>query len=118
RARAPFSPSPGQQFAEAALWAGRPDEALEEVQRLLDRLEGTGRVIECGWFLGVGMGGCADLAEQARARRRDDRAVRAALAKADNLASWVKQEHDVPFTDHPFVASIPAERATWDAERS
>jgi DNA-binding CsgD family transcriptional regulator len=24
----------------------------------------------------------------------------------------------VPFTDHPFVASIPAERATWDAERS
>jgi tetratricopeptide (TPR) repeat protein len=112
-----FSRSLGQQFAEAALWAGRPDEALEEVQRLLDRLEGTGRVIECGWFLAVGMRGCADLAEQARARRDDD-AVRAALAKADNLASWVKQEHDVPFTDHPFVASIPAERATWDAERS
>jgi DNA-binding CsgD family transcriptional regulator len=24
----------------------------------------------------------------------------------------------VPFTDHPYLASIPAERATWDAERS
>jgi hypothetical protein len=23
-----------------------------------------------------------------------------------------------PFADHPFVAAIPAERATWDAERS
>ena len=23
-----------------------------------------------------------------------------------------------PFTDHPFVATIPAERATWDAERT
>jgi DNA-binding CsgD family transcriptional regulator/tetratricopeptide (TPR) repeat protein len=107
----------GQQFAEAALWAGRPEEALGEVERLLDRLEGTGRVIECGWFLAVGMRACADLAERARARRDDD-AVRAALARADNLASWVKREHDVPFTDHPYMASIPAERATWDAERS
>lgn len=24
---------------------------------------------------------------------------------------------DAPFTDHPFVAAIPADRATWDAER-
>jgi DNA-binding CsgD family transcriptional regulator len=107
----------GQQFAEAALWAGRPEEALEEVERLLDRLEGTSRVIECGWLLAVGMRACADLADRARARRDDD-AVRAALARADNLASWVKQEHYVPFTDHPYLASIPAERATWDAERS
>jgi DNA-binding CsgD family transcriptional regulator len=112
-----FSRFLGQKFAEAALWAGRPEEALEEVERLLDRLKGTGRVIECGWFLAVGMRGCADLAERARARRDDD-AVRAALASADSVASWVKQEHDVPFTDHPYLASIPAERATWDAERS
>jgi DNA-binding CsgD family transcriptional regulator len=112
-----ISRSLGQQFAEAALWAGRPEEALEEVERLLDRLEGTGRVIECGWLLAVGMRACADTAERARARRDDD-AVRAALARADGLASWVKQEHDAPFTDHPYLASIPAERATWDAERS
>jgi len=25
---------------------------------------------------------------------------------------------DAPFTDHPFVAAIPADRATWDAERN
>jgi len=70
---------------------GPPEEALEEVERLLDRLEGTGGVIDCGWFLAVGMRACADLAEQAGARRDDD-AGRAALARADNLASWVKQE--------------------------
>ena len=30
----------------------------------------------------------------------------------------MKRERDVPFTDHPFLAIIPATRATWDAERS
>jgi hypothetical protein len=25
---------------------------------------------------------------------------------------------DAPFTEHPWVAAIPAERATWDAERT
>jgi DNA-binding CsgD family transcriptional regulator len=54
---------------------------------------------------------------QARARR-DDEAVRAALAAADDLASWVHQAGDAPFTEHPFLAIIPATRATWDAERS
>jgi hypothetical protein len=44
----------GQLFAEAAVWAGRPDEALEEVQRLLERVEGTEWVIFCGWLLAVG----------------------------------------------------------------
>jgi DNA-binding CsgD family transcriptional regulator len=100
-----------------ALWAGRPDEALREVQRLLDRLAGTEWVSFCGWLLAVGMRACAELAERGRARR-DDNAVRTALAAADNLDLWVHREQDVPFTDHPFVATIPAERATWDAERS
>jgi hypothetical protein len=62
----------GQRFAEAALWAGRPKEALGEVERLLDRLAGAGGVIFCGWFLAVGMRACADLAERGRARRDDD----------------------------------------------
>jgi DNA-binding CsgD family transcriptional regulator len=106
----------GQRFAEVAVWAGRPGEALEEVQRLLERLEDTVQVIFCGWLLAVGMRACADLAEPARARRDDD-AVRVALTAADDLAAWVKRERDVPFTAHPFVATIPAERATWDAER-
>src|SRR5690242_11613088 len=63
------------------------------------------------------MRACADLAEQARARRDDD-AASAAQAAADNLASWVDRMAGAPFADHPFVATIPAERATWDAERT
>ena len=37
---------------------------------------------------------------------------------ADGLATWVEQMGGAPFTDHPIVATIPAERATWDAERT
>jgi DNA-binding CsgD family transcriptional regulator len=78
-------------------------------------LRDTDWVIFCGWLLAVGVRACADLAERRQARREDD-AVRAALATADDLASWVHREHDVPFTAHPYVASIPAAHATWDAE--
>ena len=45
-------------------------------------------------------------------------AADAAAAAADGLASWAGQMPGAPFTDHPFVATIPAERATWDAERT
>jgi DNA-binding CsgD family transcriptional regulator len=112
-----FARELGQRVAEVALWAGRPEDALEEVQRQLEHPEGTDLVIFCGWLLTLGMRACADLTEQGGARR-DDHAVLAALAAADDLAAWVKREHDVPFTDHPFVAAIAAERATWVAERS
>jgi DNA-binding CsgD family transcriptional regulator len=105
-----------QRLAEVAVWAGRPEEALEEVQRVLERLTDTDWLILCGWLLAVGMRGCADLAERGRARR-DDEAVRLALATADDLASWVSGVGSAAFTDHPFVATIPAARATWDAER-
>src|SRR5262249_12288269 len=60
---------------------------------------------------------CADLAEQGRARR-DEPAAAAAAAAADGLASWARQATGDPFTDHPCVAAIPAERATWEAERA
>ena len=63
------------------------------------------------------MRACADLAEQARARR-DQAAAVAAVDAADGLAAWVEQMGGVPFADHPFVAAIPAWRATWDAERT
>jgi DNA-binding CsgD family transcriptional regulator len=71
----------------------------------------------CGRVLAVGMRACADLAEQARARR-DPHAAEDAAAAADGLASWVERMGGVPFTDHPFVATIPAERATWEAEQA
>jgi DNA-binding CsgD family transcriptional regulator/tetratricopeptide (TPR) repeat protein len=106
----------GQCVAEVALWADRPEEALGEVQRVLERLAGTDWLIFSGWLLAVGLRACADLAERGRARRDDD-AVREALAAADSLTSWVEHEGEVPFTDHPYVASIPAARATWHAER-
>ncbi len=107
-----------RRVAEVELWAGRPQEALEAVHRVLERLEDKDlALILCGWLLAMGMRACADLAERGRARRERP-AVQAALAATDNLASWVTRERDLPFTDHPWVASIPAARVTWNAERS
>jgi DNA-binding CsgD family transcriptional regulator len=98
----------GQRFAEVALWAGRPDEALEEVHQQLEHLEGTNWVIFCGWLLAVGMRACADLAERARACRDDD-AVRAALGAADDpridLTALAEPEpvlQEKPATVHEF----------------
>ena len=103
--------------AEVALWAGRPGDALAEVQRVLARFKAPDLAIFCGWLLAAGMRACADLAEQARARR-DHPAVQAAGSAAANLAAWADTMGGAPFTDHPFVAAIPAERATWDAEQT
>jgi DNA-binding CsgD family transcriptional regulator len=89
--------------------------ASESDERILGRGD-TDWAVFCGWLLALGMRACADLAERGRARR-DEPAVRAALAAADDLASWVNRTPDEPFTEHPFVAPISAEHATWDAER-
>ena len=102
---------------EALLWAGRPGDALRETRRALARFQGPDLTILCGRLLAAGMRACADLAGQARARRNQSAAADAAAA-ADGLAAWVEQMGRVPFTDHPYVATIPAERATWDAERT
>ena len=106
-----------QRAAELALWAGRPGDALGEVQRVLPLFKFPDLTIFGGRLLVAGLRACADLAEQARARR-DEAAIETARAAADGLTSWVSQMAGAPFTDHPFVATIPAERATWDAERA
>jgi DNA-binding CsgD family transcriptional regulator len=106
-----------QRAAELALWAGRPGDAVAEVRQALARFQAPDLTILCGRLLAAGMRACADLAEQARARR-DEPAVGVAIAAADGLAWWVEQRGGVPFTDHPYVATIPAERATWEAERA
>ena len=106
-----------QRAADLALWAGRPGDAVEEARRVLALFEVPDLTIFCGRLLTAGMRGCADLAEQARARR-DDHAAGAALAAGASLVSWADQMAGAPFTDHPFVATIPADRATWDAERT
>jgi DNA-binding CsgD family transcriptional regulator/tetratricopeptide (TPR) repeat protein len=107
-----------QRAAELAVWAGRPAEALAEAQQALGQFINPDLAIFCGRLLATGVRACADLAERARARG-DDPAVAAASAAADGLASWAgEQMRGTPFAEHPFVAMIPAERATWDAERT
>jgi DNA-binding CsgD family transcriptional regulator len=106
-----------QRTAEVAVWAGRPADGLTEVQEVLNRYQSTDWTIQCGWLLAVGMRACADLAGQGRARR-DESTTQAALAAADDLAAWVDRTGGTPFADHPYVATIPAARASWNAERS
>jgi DNA-binding CsgD family transcriptional regulator/tetratricopeptide (TPR) repeat protein len=115
--RVDFAYESARRAAEAALWAGRPDDALDETRRTLALFKAPDLTIWCGRLLTAGMRACADLAGQARARR-DSPAAAAALAAADSLAEWVEQMGGVPFADHPYGAAIPAERATWDAERT
>jgi hypothetical protein len=40
------------------------------------------------------------------------------LADGAELESWVAGMDGTPFADHPHWAVIPAERATWDAEKT
>jgi DNA-binding CsgD family transcriptional regulator/tetratricopeptide (TPR) repeat protein len=106
-----------QRAAELAVWAGRPGDALIDVRRTLPLFTSPDLAILCGWLLATGMRACADLAEQARARRAAS-AAEDAVAAAEGLTLWVAQMGGAPFTDHPYVAAIPAERATWEAERT
>jgi DNA-binding CsgD family transcriptional regulator/tetratricopeptide (TPR) repeat protein len=103
--------------AELALWSGRPAAALAEVRHVQALFQVPDLAILCGRLLAAGMRACADLAELARARQ-DDAGADAAVAAAGDLAAWVNQMAAAPFTDHPYMAAIPAERAAWDAERS
>jgi DNA-binding CsgD family transcriptional regulator/tetratricopeptide (TPR) repeat protein len=107
-----------QRAAEIALWAGRPGDALAEVRRVLALYTVPHLTILCGRLLTAGMRACADLAERARARRDHPAATTAAQTAADGLASWAEQVSGGPFTDHPYVATIPADRATWNAEQT
>jgi DNA-binding CsgD family transcriptional regulator/tetratricopeptide (TPR) repeat protein len=106
-----------QRAADLARWAGRPTDALDEVRSALALFEAPDLTIFCGRLLAAGMAACADLAERAHARR-DGHRVSVAMDAASELVSWVDRMAGAPFTDHPFVAVIPAERATWNAERT
>ena len=107
-----------QLTVEVALWAGQPDDALQEVRQALAPYEDVPDLTGgCGHLLAAGMRACADLAEQARARRDND-ALGGAEAAADELASTLERMQSVPFTDNPFLAQIPANRATWHAEQT
>ena len=103
--------------AELALWKGAPGDAITEVRQVLSLFEAPDYAIFCGRLLAAGMRACADLAERARAHR-DRHAAEDAVAAGDELAAWVQQMGGAPFTDHPYAATIPGERATWEAERA
>jgi DNA-binding CsgD family transcriptional regulator/tetratricopeptide (TPR) repeat protein len=107
----------GQRAVELMLWAGQPGHALDEARRVLALFKASDLTIFCGRLLAGGMRACADLAEQARARR-DEHAASAAVDAGASLDAWVDQMAGAPFTDHPCLATIPADRATWDAERA
>jgi len=117
RSRVDFAYESAPRAAEASLWAERPGDALQKTRRALALYQGTDLTILSGRLLAAGMRACADLAEQARARRDQSAAV-AAVDAGDGLATWAEQMGGAPFADHPFVAAIPAWRATWDAERT
>ena len=103
--------------AELYLWAGRPDQVLPGIRQALAGLKSPGQAIFCGPLLTAGMRACADLAERARARQ-DDRAGNAALAAGADLADLAGQLPADPFAEHPFAATVPAEHASWKAERA
>ena len=117
RSRVDFAYESAPRAAEASLWAERPGDALQKTRQALALYQGTDLTILSGRLLAAGMRACADLAEQARARR-DQAAAVAAVDAGDGLATWAEQMGGAPFADHPFVAAIPAWRATWDAERT
>jgi ATP/maltotriose-dependent transcriptional regulator MalT len=115
--RVDFAYESAPRAMETSLWAGRPSEALQQTRQALALFKTTDLTILCGRLLVAGMRACADLAEQARARR-DQHAAIAAEDAADGLATWAERMGGAPFADHRFVAAIPAWRATWDAERT
>ena len=112
-----FAREAAQRAAELALWARRPGDALQEVQRALALYQAPDLAFACARLLGAGMRACADLAERARAHR-DDHAAGAALAAAGDLTAWLDRMGGVAFTGNPLMATIPADHATWDAERT
>ena len=79
---------------------------LAEVQQVLPLFQAPDPAIMCGRLLAAGMWACADLAEQARARR-DEPAAEDAVSAADGLVSWVGQMGGAPFHGPPVRSHHP-----------
>jgi DNA-binding CsgD family transcriptional regulator len=102
--------------AELWLWTGAPERVLPAVHRVLTGLKSPGQAIFCGPLLSLGMRACADQAERAAARQ-DETGRGAALTAAEDLAELGGQLPASPFAPHPFATTVPAEQATFEAER-
>jgi DNA-binding CsgD family transcriptional regulator/tetratricopeptide (TPR) repeat protein len=104
-----------QRVAEVALWRRAPEECLDVVRQVLARLEGTEQELFCGELLVLGLRGAADLAERSRARG-DQPGRRRAEVAVERLTATLGRMAGRPLADHPFLARIPADRASWSAE--
>jgi DNA-binding CsgD family transcriptional regulator/tetratricopeptide (TPR) repeat protein len=104
-----------QRITELALWRRAPDEALDTVHQALTRLQGTDQELFAGELLVLGARAAADHAERSRARD-DQPGQHRARAATDQLTATLERMNRHPLTDHPFLARIPADRASWSAE--
>jgi DNA-binding CsgD family transcriptional regulator len=103
--------------AEIELWGERPVEALHEVERALESLDGIYEAQRCGALLVLGVRACADLAEGGRFGRDDGR-VQLALSAADRIGGWRDRQTADPFRDSAYLVAGATYRATWNAERA
>jgi DNA-binding CsgD family transcriptional regulator len=104
-----------QRAMEVALWQRLTEPALAAVERTLATLSGGDEELFCGELFVQGGRAVADLAERSRARG-DRPGEDTARAAADRLAAALDRTGGRPFADHPYLARIPADRATWAAE--
>ena len=109
-----FARESARRAAELALWDGRPSDALNRVQRVLPLYKTPDQAILSGRLLLPAAGVCRPGGAGQGAPRRTG--GRGHCRRRRRPGRWAGQVPGAPFADHPFVATIPAERATWDAE--
>jgi len=82
-------------LADAEQWRGRHREAVDQARHVLDWLGTVSRsgVIDAMLTAAIALSALADLAERAR-RRRDDGAVREAVAQGERVYAEVHDHHD------------------------
>ncbi|MGH4025500.1 MAG: helix-turn-helix transcriptional regulator [Pseudonocardiaceae bacterium] len=103
-----------QRVAEVALWRRMPGQALDAVERVLARLEGTDQELFCGELFVLGLRATAE-----RSRARGDLpSQHDTKAAVDRLTAALQRMGGRPFIEHPFLARIPADRVGWAAEGS
>jgi DNA-binding CsgD family transcriptional regulator len=100
---------------EIDVWLGLPGQALSRIQQLPGGIAAESLHGYTGPTLRIAAGACADLAEDARARRDTNGEADARKAAQDLVNLHDAMEPD-PFAPHPFWSFAPAEGATWVAE--
>lgn len=100
---------------EVAIWRRDPGAAFKALETVLVRFEASDDEHFLGPLFVLALRAVADIAERAEARA-DPSATRNAHAARDRLLDLLERMGDRPFTDHPLLARLPADRASWAAE--